>query len=266
MAIQKTDAIVLKKFDFRDTSLIVTFFTRDFGRLKAVVKGVRKEGSPELVNFEILNYLNIIFYEKSRSDLHLVSETFLENPMLPLRKSFQGLAYGSFLAELIDSLYEVHEISPLIFDGFLRTLENLSPEQLYFRVLQFELLVLRDVGLFPSLKNCARCAASKHETFCWSSRQGGLLCGTCSAKEAKTIELAPEFLALIQQMEGFLEIDQEQLQKVLKFNNAYATIEKLVRNFINMRVEFPLKSSEFLTLTDKWRKKLQNQETAALTG
>ena len=43
MAIQKTDAIVLKTQPFRSSSLIITFFTRSFGKLRGLAKGVRQE-------------------------------------------------------------------------------------------------------------------------------------------------------------------------------------------------------------------------------
>ena len=41
MAAEKTLAYVIQTRDYRDTSLIVTFFTYDFGKVKAVIKGGR---------------------------------------------------------------------------------------------------------------------------------------------------------------------------------------------------------------------------------
>jgi DNA repair protein RecO len=45
MSIHKTEAIVLSRRDFRETSLIANFFTRDYGRISGLLKGIRKEPS-----------------------------------------------------------------------------------------------------------------------------------------------------------------------------------------------------------------------------
>ncbi|MGH7890395.1 MAG: DNA repair protein RecO, partial [Thermodesulfobacteriota bacterium] len=79
MAIQKTEAFVLKTQPFRSSSLIVTFFSRDFGKLRGVVKGVRREREMRGALYELFTHLEILFYEKTRSDLHLVSEASILN-------------------------------------------------------------------------------------------------------------------------------------------------------------------------------------------
>lgn len=243
MAIQKTQAIVLKKFDFRDTSLIVTLFTRDFGKLKTVVKGVRKEASSDLVHFETLNHLDIVFYEKSQADLHLLSDSFLMDPMLSIRNSFKTYAFGCFLAELVDSLFDVHAAFPAIFDKLLETLAQITPENVSFYSLVFELDVLNAAGLTPGMKACVRCAKANSEKWVWSPRQGGLLCTTCSIREAKTMEVSPS---------AFLSM--QNLDPALQDHPVYADIEKLVREFIRARVEYPIRSAEFLLRTDTFRR------------
>ena len=52
--IVKTEGIVLKSFDFRETSRIATFFTRDFGKVKGVLKAYAvtlKSSAPISKNF-----------------------------------------------------------------------------------------------------------------------------------------------------------------------------------------------------------------------
>ena len=45
MAILRTEAIVLKQFDLGEADKIITFFTKDYGKIRAVAKGVRKSKS-----------------------------------------------------------------------------------------------------------------------------------------------------------------------------------------------------------------------------
>lgn len=235
MAIHKTEAIVIRKMDFRDTSLIVTLFTRDFGKVKVVVKGIRKEASSELVHFEILNHLNVIFYEKTRTELHLLSESYLEDPMLDLRRSFETLAYGWYLAELVDALFELHEVSPVVFDALLRTLKNLEQDALFYWALHFELILLKEAGLSPGIGSCIRCGKTQAERFVWSARQGGVLCGGCAVREIRVSEISPEALRVMREPDP-----------VQKNNPVFEEIEKWIREFIRMRLEYPVRSQEFL--------------------
>ena len=64
MAIQKTEAILLRKRDLRETSLILSFFTRDFGKIHGVLKGARGTRARIGVNPLYFSLEEIIFYEK----------------------------------------------------------------------------------------------------------------------------------------------------------------------------------------------------------
>ena len=116
MAIQKTEAIVLRTLPFRSSSLIITFFTKSFGKLKGIAKGVRKERESRGATFELFTHLEIVFYEKIRSDLHLVSDAFIIDSNDTIRLSLDAITYASYFVELIDYLNEVHDPHPGIFD------------------------------------------------------------------------------------------------------------------------------------------------------
>ena len=238
MSIQKAQAIVLKKFDFRDTSLIVTLFTRDFGKIKCVVKGVRKEASSDLVNFEVLSLIDIIFYEKAKSELHLLSESSLADPMSSLRQNFRTMAYGWYLADLVDSFFELHEASPRMFDLFAGTLKELRPSTLYSRVLRFELEVLKEAGMSPGLAACVRCRNGEGDEFFWSTRQGGLLCPVCGAGDRQAFRISPEKLFFLRQM------------PVNEDHPFYEDVEGWIREFIRSRAESPMKSLVWLDSLD----------------
>ncbi len=246
MAIQKTEAIVLKKFDFRDSSLIVTLFTRDFGKLKTVVKGVRKEGSGELVNFEVLNHLSIVFYEKAGTELHLLSESVIEDPMLSIRDNFKTFSFGCFLAEVADAFYDVHEISVKIFDALLESLKNMTPDTLGYKALRFELAVLRERGLYPGISACVRCRKNTETRWMWSPRQGGILCGACAIKDARVQEISPELIAVLK---AFHSGNPEGHDGK---NNLWVKAEKMIREFIRMRAEHAMRTGEFLDSLDQF--------------
>ena len=75
MAIQKTEGILLRKADLRETSLILTFYTKDFGKIKGIVRGVRgpRSGSCGGASMEIFALDGLVFYERRRSDIFTIS-------------------------------------------------------------------------------------------------------------------------------------------------------------------------------------------------
>ncbi|MBU0880811.1 MAG: recombination protein O N-terminal domain-containing protein, partial [Candidatus Omnitrophica bacterium] len=64
MPIQKSDGILLRRQDLRETSILLTFYTRDFGKIKGIVRGVR---GPRAIfgggAYELFALDEIIFYE-----------------------------------------------------------------------------------------------------------------------------------------------------------------------------------------------------------
>ena len=116
MSIHKTEALVLKTMPFRSSSLIVTFFTPNLGKVRGVVKGVHREGEIRQAGFELFTHAEYIFYEKKHSDLHLISEASILDSHHALRDRLDGIAYASYFCELVDELTEVQDPHPRIFD------------------------------------------------------------------------------------------------------------------------------------------------------
>lgn len=73
MAIVKTEAVLLKCSNYRETSKLITFFTKDYGKIKCIAKGVRDTKSRWGGALQSMAYLNIIIYYKESRTLHLIT-------------------------------------------------------------------------------------------------------------------------------------------------------------------------------------------------
>ncbi|MBI3317252.1 MAG: DNA repair protein RecO [Candidatus Omnitrophica bacterium] len=244
MAIQKTEAIVLKTMPFRSTSLIVTFYTREFGKIKGIVKGVRQEGEMRGSLYELFSRVEIIYYEKLKSDLHLVSEGSLLESYASLREDLRRIATASYFVELVEELTEFYDPHRPIFDLLdlsFRYLASISFEKI---AAIFEIHLLSEIGLLPFLEACLGCEKQVPEEGFFSIRQGGLLCEDCArkmAQDAKPIEA--QTLAC---MRYFVKHDFEISLK--KSTPAYglAPFRSIIRQFIADRHSRPFKSLQFL--------------------
>src|SRR4029077_16102831 len=83
--IVKTEGIVLKTFDFRETSRIAAFFTRDFGKVKGVLKGIRRDPGKFGSSVEKFSLNDIVYYQYRNSDIHLVSHCDMKDFYAGLR-------------------------------------------------------------------------------------------------------------------------------------------------------------------------------------
>ncbi len=241
--IQKTEAFVLKTQPFRSTSLIATFFSKDFGKLRGVVKAVRREHEMRGAAYELFTRLEIVFYEKMRSDLHLVSEASIIESHDLLRTRLDTIVYASYFSELVDHLSEVHDPHPIIFDllDFAFRFLPSVPEERLSRL--FEIHLLREIGWVPYLKGCLSCREAAFEKGFFSVAQGAIFCPHCAPKIADARPLSSEALAVLR----YYATHSPELSLKLKVGNRVEQeLRQLMERFLLYRLGAPLKSLRFL--------------------
>lgn len=242
MAIQKTEAIILKTQPLRSSSLIVTVFTRDFGKIKGIAKGVRQEREIRGAHFELFNQLELVYYEKQRSDLHLISDTMLTDAFPALRGNLEALVFASYFCDLTDHLCEVHDPNSAIFE-LLQFAFKYLPAIASGRLSRlFEIKLLHEAGWLPHLEGCLECQTPLEAGF-FSARQGALFCSQCVRQAADAKALAREPLAV---MRYFIHHDLSEAVKMSMTRKTEIDLEVFMKAFLAERLNAPLKSSVFL--------------------
>jgi DNA repair protein RecO (recombination protein O) len=155
MAIRTTEAIVLKTRPFRNSSLIVTAYTRDFGKIQGLAKGIKlrcdRKDTRHHCYLEPLTLDKIVYYEKSRSGLHLLTQSDLLNQFEQIRNSLAKLAAASFMLELVDKGTQLEDVNRGIFELLTGSLGRLckSTGGLKEILLFFQTQFLRLSGFMP---------------------------------------------------------------------------------------------------------------------
>lgn len=243
MAIRKTEAFVIKTQPFRSSSLIVTMFSREFGKLKGIAKGVRKEREMRGALFELFTHVDIVFYEKTRSDLHLISDAAIIDSFDVLRTRLDTITYASYFSELVEVLTEIQDPHASVFellDVAFRYLPALPGEKI---ARLFEIKLLNEIGWLPHLDNCLQCRVPVPEKGCFSVSQGGVLCTSCARSVGDSKVLSPE--ALLQLRFYASSSLEESLKK--PFSSApELELKKLMEFFLLYRLSGPLKSRQFM--------------------
>lgn len=185
MSIHKTEAIVLNRRDCRETSVIANFYTRDFGKVSGLLKGIRKDPAKFASTVELFSLNEIIFYQKRNSSLHLVSQCDVRENLSLLRDNMVKIGVASVMMELTDAIMPLEDKNEEIFDlllGCLRELEN-NPYAEKIRII-FTIKMLALSGFKPHFDSCVACGNKIMKQSKFSLALGGLLCEKCFSRDA----------------------------------------------------------------------------------
>lgn len=136
-------AFVLHSRPYRETSLLIDFFSRHYGRFRAVAKGVR--GAKK--NNRVLSpYMPLLITWSGKSELKTLRH--VESSGSPLLLQGDRLYCGFYLNELLLRLLAEHDAHTDLFDQYLHVLTKLAsdaiPMESSLRVFEFNLL--EDIG------------------------------------------------------------------------------------------------------------------------
>ena len=150
MVIQKTDAILLRKRDLRETSLILSYFTRDFGKVNGILKGARGNRARSSVNPLFFSLDQIVFYEKKKSDLFIISQCDAQEIFFNILKDWGRASIAYYLLELTDVFTEPGGKDNEIFETLLNSLRSLEHKKEPGAIARlFEVKLLLGLGLWP---------------------------------------------------------------------------------------------------------------------
>lgn len=245
MAIRTVEAIILKRMPFRDTSLLVTFFSKENGKTKALAKGVRKEKKSNVAAFEPFTQASLVYYEKLRSDIHLLSNISILNSNSAIRDDIFRFGYASYLTELVDTFFGFYDPHPDIYELLLESfsLFGNSSNELVARV--FEIKLLNQIGWLPALDLCTLCGSSIDTKVYFSPKQGGILCQNCERKESGSIPMSLEAVNAMKEY-AYLNL-QDNTFKTKSNVQVNKEIERAIRRFLEFRIDYPLRSRRFLS-------------------
>ena len=207
--IVKTEAIVLRTMKYRETSKIVTLFTKKYGKLSAVAKGARDRKLRFGSALDSLNYVQAVLYKKDGRDLHLLSQCDVIKQFARLSQDLDRLGAGMAILELVQSVARAEEESSVLFRAVLDslTIMNDTAVDVSGVLLHFELKLLEILGFRPGLSLCSSCksplefcsSGTKSQVF--RSSPGGIICPLCLAKHRGSAQVSREAVSLLRALQ-----------------------------------------------------------------
>jgi DNA repair protein RecO (recombination protein O) len=176
----KTEAIVLRKMRYGEADSILHLYTREFGRVGAIAKGVRRSKSRFGGRLEPFFRLDLVLHE-GRGELMTITSASTVDPHADLRTRADSLdaaaKVGDFVLRLLDEREQNLPAYNLVAN--MLALLNTDPRAAQRETnLAFRAKMLLASGFSPELDACVHCGATE-DLVAFSPPSGGIVCRDC---------------------------------------------------------------------------------------
>ena len=200
MSVLTSEAVVLRTWPVHEADLIVSFFTRDYGRVKGVAKSALKSRKRFGGALEPMTVARAWFAERPRQELVRLDQLEIVRSPLSMPVDHARMAVLSFFAEVLDEALPEHDPQETVFRLLLAVLDQTTVEQPWMPLTYFSLWMTRLMGLLPDIGHCTACgeALEAGETS-FNTLGDGLFCalhrnGNASGLSADSWQLAQRML------------------------------------------------------------------------
>ncbi|HEX6507950.1 MAG TPA: DNA repair protein RecO [Chloroflexota bacterium] len=199
--VYRTEAIVLKGYNYGEADRILTLLTPHAGKLRAVAKGVRKTKSRMSGHVDLFTRSSLLVARGRQLDIVTQAETV--EIFRAIREDLWRTSYAHYVAELLDAFSAEALPNYPVYALAVDTLRRLSgATQLDLAVRAFELQLLSLNGYRPQLHRCLHCDATiQAQINRFSAHMGGVLCPDCSALDKAATPISVSALKVLRNLQ-----------------------------------------------------------------
>lgn len=149
-----SEALVLRTYPLQEADLIVSFFTRDQGRLRGVARRARRPKNPFGSGLERLSHVKLFYFQRETRELVNLDSCELISSQFNLASDFAAGVALDFFAEVSEQLLPPAEPNERFFRLLLAVLEYLRARRsagVWQAVTYFSLWAVRLSGILPEL-------------------------------------------------------------------------------------------------------------------
>ena len=221
MTIRSMTGIVLRVSDLGESDKIVTFYSRQEGKMTGIAKGAKRSKKRFSNKLEMFTLLDVLYDDRSLSNLVRIAEAELLSPFMSLRENYERYVHAVLICELIYYWSKDYDADRNIFNLLLWALNSIDQgsqpltAQILFQVKLYTLL-----GYRLHLSGCIKCETSDGAgmPYVFHPARHGLMCRKCTppVKSRETVPLSLNTIKLLQHAQ---DLPLEKLDR-LRFSDA----------------------------------------------
>ncbi len=248
MPLFRDRAITLRRFDLGESSVIVSFFCRERGKIKGVAKGAKKLKSVFAGRMEPFHSVEIVYYGKEHTELYRLRSVDMATARVSIAEDLEKFSRACYMAELIEAGMKEHDPNAAVYDAAESAFEMLASEsdirKLDFIVRFFDLKFLTHIGYRPMLENCVRCSGAlpDRQPAAFDTAKGGLVCPKCRPKSRETVTISAGSAKFLAKM---AETGFDRINRLGVTEKIIGEISGVITAFRNSRLQRQIKSERF---------------------
>src|SRR5579864_7884126 len=205
MSVLTSEAVVLRTWPVHEADLIVSLFTRDYGKLRGVAKSALKSRKRFGGALEAMTLARAWFVERPRQELVRLDQLEIIRSPLSAPVDQARLTVLSFFTEVLEEALPEHDPQETVFRLLISVLEHTTAArsesaQPWMPLTYFSLWMTRLMGLLPDIAHCIVCGeALRAGEVTFNAHADGLFCpvhrnGSANALSADSWQLALRML------------------------------------------------------------------------
>jgi DNA repair protein RecO (recombination protein O) len=240
----RVEAVVLRHADWGEADRLLSLYTRERGKVRAIAKGARRIRSRKAGHLE--PFTRVVLQLARGRDLAIVTQADTLDAYLPLREDLVRTGQAAYLAELIDRFtYEDESENYGLFRLLTESLGRLAVEpDAWLAVRYYEVRLLDLVGFRPHLFECANCSEKIQPVDQYfSPLAGGVLCPKCGSGLPGAWKISVETLKHFRHLQ---RSSYAEAQRARPGPQVRVELEALIQKYFTYLLERELNTPGFL--------------------
>ena len=237
----RTQAVVLRRVDFSETSQVVHFFTLDAGKVHAIAKGAKRRKSAFIAPFDLFTVYEIVRIEKKRGELDILTAAEVMRHFPALRSGYERYCAACYALDITNELTLEGVPQPDLYELLVALMEELDGGgEIAPAVFRFEVRLTSILGHLPRTAECGLCrqAIRGREAF-FSCRDGGAVCMRCKPRDPRRVRIPVEVLGVLKRYGD--------PGSTVKLNRAWVDpLRRILDDYIRYLAEKEPKSMKFM--------------------
>lgn len=237
------DALIIRARDYSEADKILTLYTKEYGKIQAIAKGVRKSVSRLRGGVQMFAHSQLLLYRGKTLDTVSQSESI--EAFGGLQDDLVKLVYASYLVELLEIAVPDREPNEKLFLTTLLSLGLLLGDDPELVCRMYEVRLLYLLGYHPYLNECMICRRflGGAGVFFLSPERGGIVCQSCSHNTGRGGSISPGTVLTIQKL---LSTDIRQVFRLKISKRQRVELDTALGNYLEYHLDRAVKAKKVL--------------------
>lgn len=245
MGLGRSAAVVLARRPLGESDRLVTFFTRDFGKLHGVARAARRMKSRFAGALEPFTLGQLVFFETGASDLARVDHFDVVKPFARVRDDLERLGEASWIVECVSRLTGDRDANPALYGQLVRALGSLEAGRRPGVVaVAFGVRCIDVLGHRLRLDACVRCGrrGPAAGSVGVDVEAGGVVCAPCAARAPAGLRVDARTVGVLARLRGLAWREAS----ALRLGPAERELRGLLESQVARLIGHPTRTSRFL--------------------